>query len=604
MNFHARCILAIALATASTAEASSTVPLTTPWTEEARAAQVPLPDYPRPQMTRAAWLNLNGTWDYMGGSAAPKPDSQRTAPPGFPAKHATIKVPFAPESYLSGVMTRQPINMWYRRRFAVPASWGQRPVLLHFDAVSHEAVVYVNGHLATTHQGDWDAFEVDITRWLRPGENELVVGARDTHDGTHSSGKGALKRGDYTFTSGIWQTVWLEPVPSTHVESLKITSDVKTSTVTVSAAIQGDAARLHAIMLSDGKAVAEATSDASRAAELHVAHPRLWSPDDPHLYDLRVQLLDREGKVLDEVGSYVGMRSVALGKVDGRLRPLLNGRFVFQMGPLDQGYWPDGIHTAPTDAALKSDLDVIKRLGFNMVRKHAKVEPQRWYYWADRIGLLVWQDMPSIWYPDDRPEVRTQFEHEWRRIIEQHGNSPAIVAWVPFNENWGAYDVPRITAWTQRLDPTRLVDGNTGYNNAPDYRKAAGDPGNGDFDDLHIYVGPGHPPKPSATRAAALGEYGGLGMLAPGHMWPGKHGSYEMAPNKEALTKRFEQVQSALIPLVAQEGLGAAVYTQTSDVEHEVNGFLTYDRRMEKMEFQRVKAANDAVFKAANPPRP
>jgi hypothetical protein len=278
----------------------------------------------------------------------------------------------------------------------------------------------------------------------------------------------------------------------------------------------------------------------------------------------------------------------------------LNGKFVFQLGPLDQGYWPDGMHTAPTDAALRFDLEVTKRLGFNLVRKHAKVEPQRWFFWADKLGLLVWQDMPNLWYPDDQPErVRAEFEKEWQILIGQHWNSPSVVAWVPFNENWGAYDVARITDWTRRLDPTRLVNGNTGYNNAPGYRPPPGDPGNGDFDDLHIYVGPGDPPQPSATRAAALGEYGGVGLLVPGHMWPVNNDAYEMQPSVEALTQRFEGLQKGLRRLLLEKGLGAAIYTQTTDVEHEVNGFLTYDRKFEKMDFQRVKAANEAVIKAA-----
>lgn len=575
-------------------------PLTTPWTAAAAREAVPLPDYPRPQMTRHDWLDLNGRWDYLSGRNAADPGKAPPAPPDFPTHPRQIRVPFPPESYLSGVMEHPPIDMWYRRRFRVPAAWSGRQVLLHFGAVSHRAAIYVNGHLVGTHQGDWDAFSFDVTRFLHAGSNELVVGARDTHDGTYSSGKGALKYGDYTFTSGIWQTVWLEPVPRNHIQQLTIAPDLARATVTVQPHIDGSADRIQVDVLADGQTLASATRPASQPISVAVPHPHAWSPDDPYLYDLRVRLLDRRGQPLDEVRSYFGMRSVCLGRVDGELRPLLNGRFVFQMGPLDQGYWPDGIYTAPSDAAIRHDLETIKRLGFNMVRKHAKVEPQRWYYWADRLGLLVWQDMPSMWLPDDRSQqVRPAFEHEWQTIIEQHTNSPAIVAWVPFNENWGAYDVARITAWTQHLDPTRLVDGNTGYNNAPGYRKAPGDPGNGDFDDRHIYVGPGTPPEPSATRAAALGEYGGLGELVPGHMWPGKHSSYAMEPDRQALTARYEKVQQALIPLVEKHGLGAAVYTQLTDVEHEVNGFLSYDRRVEKMAFARVRAANQKVFEAA-----
>jgi glycosyl hydrolase family 2 len=576
-----------------------TAPLTTPWTSEARNSAIPLPEYPRPQMTRRDWLNLNGSWDYMSGPTAADPTLQQNSPPEFFPEGKHIRVPFPPESYLSGVMERQPINMWYRRHFAIPAAWNKQRVLLHFGAVSYDSVIYVNGHRAMAHQGGWEAFDVDVTDLLRPGRNDLVVGARDTHDGRHSTGKGALAYGDYTFASGIWQTVWLEPVPDTHIKSVAISPDLDHSEVVVNPEVQGVASKVQIVVSSKGKVISEATQPGSQPIHIPIAHPHAWSPDDPYLYDLTVRLLDQHGSVLDEVRSYFGMRTVRLGMVAGQLRPMLNGRFVFQMGPLDQGYWPDGIYTPPSDAAIRHDLDLIKRLGFNMVRKHAKVEPQRWYYWADKLGLLVWQDMPSMWLPDDQPEVRKEFEREWQSIIEQHANSPAIVTWVPFNENWGAYDVARITTWTKRLDPSRLVDGNTGYNNAPGYRKAEGDPGNGDFADLHIYVGPGSPPRPSATRAAALGEYGGVGELVPGHMWPGKHGSYAMGPNSAALTARYEKVQAALIPLVEKSGLGAAVYTQLTDVEHEVNGFLTYDRRVEKMDVARARNANLKVFKAA-----
>lgn len=574
--------------------------LPTPWTEEAKSAAVPLPEYPRPQMTRSKWLNLNGDWDYFGGLSCISPTNSRSKPPQFPSKSERIKVPFPPESYLSGIMRKQEINMWYRRSFTEPRDWKRNRVLLHLGAVACESVVFVNGRKIGTHEGSYDTFEFDITDALKRGQNEIVVGAWDNHDGRHSCGKDCVTQGDYTFTSGIWQTVWLESVPSSYVKSFTITPDVSHSVVKVNTQISEGAGQIRISVATDGKVLNEISGSSTSEIEIPVPNAHLWSPEDPFLYDLKIQLLSRKGKVLDEVGSYFGMRSVALGLVAGKLRPLVNGKFVFQMGPLDQGYWPDGIHTAPTDAALKYDLDVIKKLGFNFVRKHAKLEPQRWYYWADQLGLLVWQDMPSMWYPEDQPErTHAEFEREWQRIIEQHYNSPAIVAWVPFNENWGAYDVARITDWTKSLDPTRLVNGNTGYNNAPGYRKPAGDAKNGDFDDLHIYVGPGDPPQPSARRAAALGEYGGVGLRVPGHLWPVKTGAYEMQSSVDALTQRFEHLQSELQILVEQKGLGTAIYTQTTDVEHEVNGFLTYDRKFEKMDFARVKAANEAVFRTA-----
>jgi len=582
-------------------DGDSAASLPTPWTAEAKLAATPLPEYPRPQMVRTDWLNLNGEWDYMGGASHVNPGSAPLKPPTFPAKPEQIKVPFPPEAYLSGIQRNQETNLWYRRSFSIPDSWKGEKVLLHFGAVACQSAIYVNGRLAKRHKGRWEAFETDITDLLHQGKNELIVGARDSHSGLFSCGKSCLTHGDYTFASGIWQTVWLEPVSRSYVQNLIITPDLNRSIVKVKAEVHGGANQIRIFVTVDGKAISQASGSSETQIEIPISNPRPWSPSDPFLYDLKVELVDQKSEVTDRVTSYFGMRSISLGIVDGKLRPLLNGKFVFQLGLLDQGYWPDGIYTAPTDEALKSDLETVKNFGFNLVRKHAKVEPQRWYYWADRLGLLVWQDMPSMWYPDDQPAwIRKQFECEWQTIIEQHHNSPAIVTWVPFNENWGAYDVSRMARWTRSLDASRLVDANSGYNNAPSYRPAPGDPGNGDFADMHIYVGPGDPPQPSATRAAALGEYGGVGLLIPGHMWPGNHHAYEMQPTVEDLTKRFEKVQSNLLPLIEDKGLGAAVYTQLTDVEEEVNGIMTYDRKFKKMDQKRVHAANEAVLGVTN----
>ena len=578
--------------------------LPTAWTEEAKAAVVPLPEYPRPQMTRQDWLNLNGTWEYMGGGKVPDAEHAPEAAPLFSETAQKIHVPFPPESYLSGVMRKQEINLWYRRPFTVPQAWSGKRILLHFGAVDSIATAYVNGRRVGTHTGGATAFSFDITDQLKGGTNMLVVGAWDNNDGKRAAGKNCVAQGDYTFTSGIWQTVWLEPVPENHISRLIVTPDLNRLAVKIRVEAASDMGSVCATVGDKNVLLPAVEGRPNTGFEVSVPHARRWSPEDPFLYDLKIELKDSGGKVLDEVGSYFGMRSVGLRSVAGQMRPELNGEFCLQLGPLDQGYWPDGIYTAPTDAALKFDLEVIKRLGFNMVRKHVKVEPQRWYYWADRLGLMVLQDMPCMFCPEENPAqtraARAQFESEWKEIIDQHINSPAIVAWVPFNENWGAYDVCRIAAWTKQYDPTRLVDANTGGNeDDPRFREKAGDPGPGDFLDHHVYIGPGGPFKPDPARALAVGEYGGVGLFVPGHMWPVTDDAYGMQSSIEALTQHYERLQKSLLSLVESNGVGMAVYTQITDVEHEVNGFLTYDRKVEKMDFGRVRAANQLVRQAA-----
>lgn len=334
---------------------------------------------------------------------------------------------------------------------------------------------------------------------------------------------------------------------------------------------------------------------------LPIREPRLWSPDDPFLYGLKLQLKDRKGEIIDEVSSYFGMRSVSMGKVDGVLRPLLNGEFVFHIGLLDQGYWPDGAFTAPTDKALLYDIELAKRAGFNVIRKHIKVEPQRWYYHCDRLGLMVWQDMPNLWEPDgeDSVAVRKQFRDELKVMIDQHVSSPSIVMWVPFNENWGAFEATDITAWVKKYDPNRWVNGMSGYNYAPGYRKAYGDPRNGDFVDMHHYgkIEPKAIPRPDDKRAASLGEFGGKGLFVRGHMWPVRNDAYEMMLNREVLTDTYVLMLTELEQMINYFGLSTAIYTQTTDVEHEINGLVTYDRKVEKMDLEKVKYINQEVIR-------
>lgn len=575
----------------------STFTLPTPWSEDALKAEVPLGEYPRPQMVRSEWLCLNGMWTYMGGEDAPSAKDAATVA-SFAKKSEKIRVPFPPESDLSGIKRKQEINMWYKRSFSVPESWRGQNVLLHFGAVDHEAVVFVNGKKVGTHKGSYDSFSFDITSFLRKGDNELVVAAWDNNDGRVPSGKNG-PRGDYTFSSGIWQTVWLEPVQKQHIASLRLIPDVegKRLAVTVTA---DNGLNVEAATMVDGRQVAVAKGTTNTCFYLPLKNPHLWTPDDPFLYDLNITLTNRQGKTLDEVGSYFGMRSCTVGTVDGVIRPLLNGKFVFHLGPLDQGYWPDGIFTAPTDEALLYDIQLAKRAGFNLIRKHIKVEPQRWYYHCDRIGLMVWQDMPNIWEPDDEDSlaVRSEFRRELKTIIDQHISCPSIVTWVPFNENWGAFEVKEIAEETKAYDPSRWVNGMSGYNYAPGYRKAYGDPGNSDFVDIHTYgkITPREMAKPTDTRIASLGEFGGKGLFVRGHMWPVRNDAYEMMTSSQQLTDTYVYLLTEVEQMKIYHGLSTAIYTQTTDLEHEINGLVTYDRKVEKMDIDRVREINQAVI--------
>ncbi len=573
--------------------------LPTRWSEEAFKAEIPLSEYPRPQMVRDRWLNLNGTWDYMGGKSQADP-TKVDVPPAFPAKTENIKVPFPPESDLSGIARKDETYLWYRRTITVPREWKNKNILIHFDAVDRICAVFVNGKKVGTHVGGYDNFSFDITKYLKNGTNTLVVGAYDPNDGKAASGKNGPK-GDYIFTSGIWQTVWMEPVERDHISNIKLIPNLKNSTLDITA--NSDNAKnlkVEAVAYVDGKAVARAEGKANAEFGLKIDNPHLWSPDDPFLYDLKLTLKNNKGAVQDEISSYFGMRSVRLGKVNGTMRPLLNDEFVFHIGLLDQGYWPDGAFTAPTDEALLYDIELAKRAGFNVIRKHIKVEPQRWYYHCDRLGLMVWQDMPNIWEPDgeDSVAVRRQFRDELKTMIDQHVSSPSIVLWVPFNENWGAFEATDITAWVKQYDPTRLVNGMSGFNYAPGYRPAYGDPKNGDFIDQHHYgrIEPNAMAKPEEGRAASLGEFGGKGLFVRGHMWPVRNDAYEMMINKETLTDTYVQMLNEVEQMCKYFGLSTAIYTQTTDVEHEINGLVTYDRDVEKMDIDKVKQINEAVI--------
>jgi len=569
--------------------------LPTRWTKPAMEAPVPFAEYPRPQLQRPDWLCLNGLWDYQGGKKIM--DALNPARPiAFDAQPGQIRVPYCPESVLSGIQRKQEINMWYRRSFEVPSGWKNKQVIIHFEAVAHHATLFVNGQKAGAHAGSYDAFSFDITPYLVKGKNTLTLAVQDLNDGRVPSGKSG-PRGDYTFCSGIWQSVWLEPVEQTHIENIRLLPDLANSRLKVMVNTTGGGT-VTAVALEGNSEVARAKSPGGTYFYLPIKSPKLWSPDEPFLYDLRLSLQNSAGRVTDEVKSYFGMRDVKLGKVNGITRPLINGKFMMQLGLLDQGYWPDGILTAPTEEALKFDIEFTKNAGFNLIRKHMKTEPQRFYYWADKLGLLVWQDMPAIWYQnEDTAKTRTEYRKELKALVDGHYNSPSIITWVPFNENWGAFDVQNITAWLKQYDPSRLVNGNSGFNNNPSYQKAYGDPGNGDYADTHIYVGPYGASVPEASRAASLGEFGGVGLYVSGHMWPVENNAYDYEPTKARLTDRYLFLLEQVEQLMKYKGLSVAIYTQTTDVEHEVNGILTYDREVEKMETDRVKAINREVIK-------
>ncbi len=562
------------------------------------------PEYPRPTLVRKEWLNLNGLWEYAIASTNS----------GRPAQYqGKILVPFPVESALSGVqrMVGGSNTLWYRRNFNIPSAWNGRRVRLNFGAVDWRATIWINGKLIGRHEGGYEPFTFDVTDALQSrGDDELVVAVWDPSDqGTQPRGKQVSKPGGiwYTPTTGIWQTPWLEPVNGSYIQGLKITPDLDGGLVQVTPVTHFTGPVEVRVRVLDGNRVVAEHSEKTAGQnalfagtfDLRMAKAKTWSPDSPFLYDLEATVR-QNGAVVDSVKSYFGMRKISLKRDEqGILRMQLNNKTLFQYGPLDQGFWPDGLYTAPTDDALRWDIEMLKKLGFNMARKHVKIEPERWYYWCDKLGLLVWQDMPSgdksaHWQGPSgfdgeemqrTPESAAIYQHELKGLLDSRYNHPCIVVWVPFNEGWGQFDTVRTLDWVTRYDPSRLVDGASGGNHFPA----------GHIVDHHQYPGPGAPVRVT-DRAMVLGEFGGLGLPIKDHTWQDeKNWGYRTFKTREEVTAAYLELLAKLRVMIEPSGLSAAIYTQTTDVEAEVNGLFTYDRKVVKMDEPQVTAANKAL---------
>ncbi|WP_289006052.1 sugar-binding domain-containing protein [uncultured Parabacteroides sp.] len=569
----------------------------TKWAEQINPKNV-LPEYPRPQLERTDWVNLNGEWEY-----AIKPKGE-VEPKSF---DGNILVPFAVESSLSGVQKEvgDMNELWYKRTFSVPANWKNKDIVLNFGAVDWKADVFINDILIGSHQGGFTPFSFNITPYLNGKNNQkLVVRVWDPSD------KGYQPRGKqtsnpegiwYTPVTGIWQTVWLEPVATNHITSVKSIPNIDNGTmnVTVGTSVPCNTSIVEVNLLDKGQVVASAKGIQGKELRLAVQNPMLWDTSNPYLYDMKVSLV-KDGKVLDNVKSYTAFRKISAKRdANGVMRMQLNNKNLFHYGPLDQGWWPDGLYTAPTDEALLYDIIKTKEWGFNMIRKHVKVEPSRWYYHCDKEGILVWQDMPSgdmgnHWAPhtynggtDKNRSAASvaNYYQEWKEIMDLCVSHPSVVVWVPFNEAWGQFDTEKVTEWTKGYDPSRLVNPASGGNH-----RACGD-----ILDLHNYPGPSmflYDPQ----RVTVLGEYGGIGLPLENHLWWNKRNwGYVQFKNRDEVTAEYVKYANELKSMV-DRGFSAAVYTQTTDVEGEVNGLMTYDRKEIKINEAAVKKANQSVI--------
>ena len=614
--------IAALLAVAGTLSAQNWTPagnrIKTKWAEEVSPTNAH-PEYPRPQMLRPEWKSLNGLWDY---AVTPKSEA---CPKAFDGK---ILVPFAIESSLSGVgkaLTPEDA-LWYRTSFSVPSNWKGKRLILNFDAVDWKAEVFVNDIKVGSHTGGYTRFSLDVTPYVKNGSNSLVVRVEDASDNDFQPRGKQVKepRGIwYTSVSGIWQSVWIEPVAPAHITDYNVVSSVadKAINVTVDAAgvQEGDVVKV--FLLDGGIGYSTETANAAKPAAdgmysvlasgmavpggtvtLNVRNPKLWSPESPYIYGLDIQIL-RAGKIIDRVAAYAPMREVSAYRKNGNTLLMgLNGEGLFQLGPLDQGWWPDGLYTAPTDEALKFDIQKTKDFGFNMIRKHVKVEPDRWYYYCDQLGMIVWQDMPSFavskkwgmyYYGEGEdwpasPEAKANYYKEWGEILNQFKKFQCIAVWVPFNEAWSQFDTKDVVAFTKRTDPTRLVNQSSG---------GSWEEGVGDILDNHHYPYPAFRMWDKAM-INVLGEYGGIGFPVQGHLWQAdKNWGYVQYKSGDEVLAEYADFAEQLKQLIKQ-GCSAAVYTQTTDVEIEVNGLMTYDRKVIKMDEKKLRAVNEGIIKS------
>jgi beta-galactosidase/beta-glucuronidase len=589
-------------------------------------------EYPRPQMVRQKWLNLNGMWEY---AITPK---TAPAPTRFTDQ---ILVPFALESTVSKANKSLSADqrLWYRRTVTLPRDWSGQRVLLHFGAVDYECSLWVNGGLVGSHTGGSDAFSFDVTDYLTDGQNQLLLGVTDpTSTGEQPRGKQLLNPNGiwYTPVSGIWQTVWMEPVPKqNYIDEVRVTPDVDSSRLRVdvllNTPINNPTGAIRITALEGGQTLATTLVREGRPAYLSVKNPKLWTPDSPFLYDLRVELVTVTdpfagtannqrprrnaaeqaayanatitGAPLDIVTGYFAMRKIAIGPGPVANQPvlLLNNKFVFQNGPLDQGWWPGGLLTPPSEEAMTFEIDFLKKSGFNMLRKHIKVEPDRYYYLCDKLGILIWQDMPSGFLegqneqpgaqiePLRRSLAKEQYELELRRMMNRLHNHPSIVAWVVQNEGWGQYENPRLAAWVKGMDPSRVVNAISGWN----------DRNSGDFYDIHTYEPEPKAPEPKSNRVVVIGEFGGIGWPVQGHLWNPemRNWGYQTYQSADEVLKAYQKKYAKIVEYYQKQALSGCVYTQTTDVEGEVNGLLTYDREVIKIPVETLRQIHAPLFK-------